>query len=403
MTFLNEPNVRFSDSPSVDAFGRLRTGSARTIFAHKELNEKNTFLWSEATSGGAETSVFNASTSSVDMSVTTNGEYLIRQTKQCFNYQPGKSQLVLLTGVMNPETNIIKRIGLFISNITPPHLPDEGMYFSTVGDNVFVNKVKQGVVTSILQSSWNLDKMDGTGASGINLDFSKGQLFVIDYQWLGFGRLRMGFSVNGEIIYCHEFSAANILSEPFTSTPNLPIHYEIRSNGPSGTLQQNCSTVQTEGGPTARGILVATSTPASGPLDANMADTTYALISIRLKPNQLDAAVQPTKISILSESKDDIKWTLSCNATIDGPLTYSGINDSAVESALGTTANTVSDLGFIVDEGFTAANSETTVPFENDIMLGNTIDGIPDTFVISVTPLTPNAGIHGALQWVEQL
>jgi hypothetical protein len=46
--------------------------------------------------------------------------------------------------------------------------------------------------------------MDGTGRSGITLDVTKTQIFIVDLEWLGVGRVRLGFVIDGKIYYCHE-------------------------------------------------------------------------------------------------------------------------------------------------------------------------------------------------------
>ena len=62
----------------------------------------------------------------------------------------------------------------------------------------------------IIQSNWNVDVFNGTGASGITLDFSKSQIFFIDYEWLGTGRVRCGFFIDGIPYYCHAIHNSNI-------------------------------------------------------------------------------------------------------------------------------------------------------------------------------------------------
>ncbi|NBP02988.1 MAG: hypothetical protein EBU90_23325 [Proteobacteria bacterium] len=43
------------------------------------------------------------------------------------------------------------------------------------------------IETFITQSLWNIDTMDGNGASRTNIDTSKGNIYGIGYQYLGFG------------------------------------------------------------------------------------------------------------------------------------------------------------------------------------------------------------------------
>lgn len=83
------------------------------------------------------------------------------------------------------------------------------------------------VETRIPQSQWNLDKMDGTGPSGINLDLSKMQMFYIDYSWYGAGFVRWGFrAANGNVAYCHKMVNNNVNTEAYMRSGNLPARYE---------------------------------------------------------------------------------------------------------------------------------------------------------------------------------
>lgn len=83
------------------------------------------------------------------------------------------------------------------------------------------------VDTRIPQSQWNLDKMDGTGPSGINLDLSKMQMFYIDYSWYGAGFVRYGFrAANGNVTYVHKMVNNNVNTEAYMRSGNLPARYE---------------------------------------------------------------------------------------------------------------------------------------------------------------------------------
>ena len=79
----------------------------------------------------------------------------------------------------------------------------------------------------IPQSQWNLDKCDGTGPSGFNLDLSKMQMFYIDYSWYGAGFVRWGFrGATGDVIYCHKLPNNNLNTEAYMRSGNLPTRYE---------------------------------------------------------------------------------------------------------------------------------------------------------------------------------
>jgi hypothetical protein len=91
--------------------------------------------------------------------------------------------------------------------------------------------------TRIPQSQWNLDKMDGTGASAYNLDLTKMQMFVIDYSWYGAGFIRWGVrGVNGNYTYCHKMINNNVNTVAYMRAGNLPAHYEENTLQPITTI-----------------------------------------------------------------------------------------------------------------------------------------------------------------------
>ena len=94
-------------------------------------------------------------------------------------------------------------------------------------------QVTKTVDTRTAQSSWNIDKMDGTGTSGYNIDLSKMQMFYIDYTWYGAGAIRFGFrATDGNVTYCHRIINNNVNTEAYMRSGNLPARYETRTQPP---------------------------------------------------------------------------------------------------------------------------------------------------------------------------
>lgn len=80
------------------------------------------------------------------------------------------------------------------------------------------------------QSQFNLDRCDGTGPSGYNIDLSKMQMFYIDYSWYGAGTIRWGVrATDGNIIYVHKVPNNNANIQAYMRAGNLPGRYEIVS------------------------------------------------------------------------------------------------------------------------------------------------------------------------------
>lgn len=102
------------------------------------------------------------------------------------------------------------------------------------------------VDTKYPQSEWNIDRFDGTGPSGYNVDLSKMQMFYIDYSWYGAGFIRWGMrATNGKVTYCHKIVNNNTNSEAYMRSGNLPARYETVSNPPFTFLTASLSNVGT--------------------------------------------------------------------------------------------------------------------------------------------------------------
>lgn len=90
----------------------------------------------------------------------------------------------------------------------------------------FVN-ISKTIDTLVSQEDFNLDKIDGTGPSGYDIDLTKMQMFYIDYTWYGAGFIRYGVrGPRGDIIYVHKTPNNNINSEAYMRSGNLPARYE---------------------------------------------------------------------------------------------------------------------------------------------------------------------------------
>jgi hypothetical protein len=324
--------ISFANTPNIDAFGRLRTSSPFTLFDSSHRFDDNE-LWSTATAIGG-TSTFNSSQGLIDLAVTAaSGSEVVRETTKIFSYQPGKSLLVLSTFVMSTaKTNLRQRVGYYGA--------ENGYYLEQNGTTVsFVERsfVTGSVVnTPVAQASWNVDKMDGSGPSGVTLDLTKSQILFMDLEWLGVGTVRIGFVVNGNFYVCHKFNHANIIATTYITTASLPLRYEITNTGATSnasTLKQICSTVLSEGGYQLNGLQQAIGIPVTTPRNLAVAGTFYPMVSMRLKtsPNRLDAIVICTAISVIATSAGNYNWQLVASGTTTAGSWVGAPGDSSVQ------------------------------------------------------------------------
>ena len=400
----------FSDSPSLDSFGRLRVSNPTTLFDSKQIfkdpslgnNVENfpLFFDNQEILGTGSFTTYNVNTASTTLSVSNQVEgKRVRQTKMRFNYQPGKSFLIFKTFVLGEHVSgVVKRDGYFDEK--------NGLFLEDDGENynfVVRSYVTSGSVdTKVPQSQWNIDTFDGKGVSEVELDFTKTQISVLDFEWLGVGRVRAGFVVDGVIRYAHEFNNANNLPTVYMSTPNLPLRCEISNDGSGGEghVTQICSSVISEGGTNLLGTLRYASTEGVH-VDANITDTIYAVIGIRLKESHVGMSVKIIDISMLTETNDNFEWIFILNPTVGGTFTYVGENLSGVEVARGKTENVVTG-GYKLAGGFVSVNTRNIAnTLENAILLGSSILGVRDEMVLCVRPLGSNSDIQGGLTWRE--
>lgn len=389
-----------------DAFGRLRVSDPYTLFDSKQLGDQRLLFWEEFDDGtGTIDFTYDSTTSSttIDLADAANlvGERGIRRTYQRFNYQPGKSLLIFLTGVMSlQQDEEIKRIGYFDDN--------DGIFFELNQNGLHVGIRNNGTDTLTHQDDWNIDTLasDGSGTTGTKLDISAVQIFFFDMEWLGVGTVRFGFAINGALYYVHQNNHANISPnlDVYMRTANLPLSYEIVSGGTGANevgayIKPICSSVISEGGIEATGITRAGSTSGTH-VDANATTSVYACVGIRLKSTHLDNIVRPIYMSMMSKTNDNFEWSLYLNPTVAGTFTYNAQTNSAVELALGATANTVTN-GTLLQAGFSTSSAAAGTIVNNLRYIGSSVAGARDTIVLCVKPMSSNADIEAALTWIE--
>jgi len=256
--------IRFGDTPNLDAFGRLRVSQVTTQFDAKQLHDNLPLFINEETigTGSSAHSTTNAQNTLTTLAVN---DAVILQTKQRFNYQSGKSQLLFWTfNSFDNQTNITKRVGYFTSNTTTPfNSVLDGFFLQSDGTNISFQVYRSGTnISSVNRSAWE-DPLDGTGASGIAHDFDNNTILCIDFEWLGVGRVRACIVKEGEIIPFHSLDYTGTTSV-YMSSPNQPLRWEIRQTGAgSGSFRTICTTVGSEGSI----ILIAAVSSASAPLN----------------------------------------------------------------------------------------------------------------------------------------
>ena len=404
MSYFEKTRILSADSPSIDAFGKWRVSQPTTLFDSKQVVDSGSFYFDiKTTSGGTVT--WNSGSAQSTMIVTsTSGSRAIKQTKRIFVYQPGKSQQIICTGKFGTKIDGIKKsIGSFDDN--------DGYFFQTSGSSfgVVLRKTINGVKTDtfISQSTWNLDKMNGLGPSGNTLDITKAQIYTMDYEWLGVGRVRYGVVQKGVLIYVHEINNYNSLDTVYLRNPNLPIRYEMSThkNTTTGSLMtQICSTVISEGGFDNTGKRVVITSNNGATIGASQYD---AVLFIRYNsstskgaqiiPEQLDLLIKPGNSSTFAG-----RWELLVNPTVTNAVTYNNASGSVV-TQVGVVAagNIITNPGTIIATGYFAGTSANSVAemvtIDPYYGLGRKIDGTSDVLAIGIKTIDNTYTVYPSL------
>lgn len=227
----------------------------------------------------------------------------------------------------------------------------------------------------IPQSEWNLDKCDGTGPSGYNIDVTKMQMIGIQFSWYGAGFIDwMLRGPSGEYVFCHRLKGNNLNTEAYMRTGNMPVRYEVLNEGARSRLDGAITD----------------------------ADTTLVLDDTRFFPDSGIVYVDNEVISYTA--KDDVTGTLS-GLTRSAPLinfaagatrTYEGGSAAAHSDNAGvilisnTTSPIISHWGsaYLIDGNF----DEDRGYIFSYASTGNSISTTKNTvFLIRLAPSVSNA------------
>jgi len=391
MSYFEKTRILAADSPSIDAFGKWRVSQPTTLFDSKQVVDSGSFYFDIKTTTGATVTWNSGSADSTFKVTSTSGSRAIKQTKRIFVYQPGKSQQIICTGKFGNRVDGIKKsFGSFDD--------DNGYFFQMSGSSfgVVLRKTINGVRTDtfISQSNWNLDKMNGSGPSANILDTNKAQIFMMDYEWLGIGRIRYGVVQKGALIYVHEITNYNSLETVYLRNPNLPVRYEISThkNTTTGSLMtQVCSTVISEGGFDNTGKRVVVTSNNGATIGAAEYDAVLFLRynsgtskCAQIIPEQLDLLIKPGNNSAFAG-----RWELLVNPTVTNAVTYNNVSGSVV-TQVGVVAagNVITDPGTVIATGYFAGTSANSVAqlivLDPYYGLGRKIDNTSDILAVGI-------------------
>ena len=409
MTYWPETRIKSANSGSVDAFARWRVSTPTTLFDAVNQYDAGELFWSTAISGaGAVQHLGNEASCNLTVGGTL-GDRVARQTYEYYRYEPGKSQLAILTATFGAATaGVRKRVGYFDA--------ENGVFFEQTGSgmSVVIRSNVTGVPTDLAypRNSWNVDKLNGSGPSGLTLLPENSNIYWMDIEWLGVGRVRFGiWSEDGFPIVCHEERNANIRPTVYMSTAALPLRYEIENTagGSAGALRQICSTVQSEGG----GLSAKPFYFGSNNIANTGVTTRRAVFSIRPKltfqgrTNRV--RIVPQDIGLIVTTNDAL-WELVYDPSFTGTPVWTDTNASYSSVQFSVHSDAAAGAltgGLVVASGFAPAAQGSFAKFEAqkfDFKYPITLDingSNPKALALVCTSLNNTANVKALMNWAE--
>jgi hypothetical protein len=275
----------------------------------------------------------------------TNGSNTITQTNATFptvfSKQLDIGNFIVLRGQSYRVVDIASDTSMTISP----------SYRGATADYVIISKTQD---TKYPQSTWNIDKCDGTGPSGYNIDLTKMQMFYIDYSWYGAGFIRWGFrGPTGDVIYCHKIPNNNVNTEAYMRSGNLPARYESESLPPTTKITRSVGASDTF-----VGIASTAGFPTAGTIVVRNANTyeymNYAGIGTTAFTGVTRARSGSTSLALTVASGSNVATATTTNLQI-GQRVIGGFPEGTYVSSIGAGNITLSQAA-------TSANPTVIIP-----------------------------------------
>ena len=400
-----------TNSPSIDAFGRQRVSSPNSLFDGKFRFDLLPALYDQTITGtGSVTYQTNEKCARLAVTGAGIGRALMR-THQSFLYRAAESMQIDISFCSGAiAANTVKRYGYFDDN--------NGMFFQVGSTDLrFVLRTATSGAPSdanfVIQSNWNLDTLTGAGGtsnpSGFTLDVTKTQILVIDYQFLGVGRVRMGFNIGGNTIWCHQFLNANTtLAVQYMQTGCLPISAEISSSvAQAASMDFICAGVLKEGGSEREQSYQATantrSVAAAGQsLQNNISET---VLTVGLRSGFEGGYLVLEGVNAFNTSNQSFYFEV---ALVRG---YTGggfaFNNCGTASQFSTTvisaptAPAVAGSNYVLASGFVGSSAGNQIQVNNTTSLGMLVATGTDLFVVRAYGLAAAATAHFVINFQE--
>jgi len=222
MSIFNKIIAQF-DPSNMSAFGTLEAQDQTPIVQADWVYGINTQLWNTPVTSGTGATVDTDAGRLRIQCGTSSTSYAYITSKKIAKYRAGQGMTLKITPLFS--TGIADNIQAWgIGTIVSNALYD-GYFFGYNGATFGIAHAVRGSVTWTAQTSWNVDKVDGTTGTTFTFDPTKGTPCMIKYPYLGYGDIEFFVQnpTDGRWLLVHVIRYANTVATTQLSNPSLQI------------------------------------------------------------------------------------------------------------------------------------------------------------------------------------
>jgi len=339
---------------NVSAFGETLVAPLEPRFlAHFPYNA-NTNLVTDASTGSGSISHSGQFISS-NSGAATSSSGVMRSTG-VVEYFPGMGGLVRFTCIFDTGVAGNDQV-IGIGN------DSDGFFFGYNGTSFGVMRRSGGSDTWIPQSSWSEDTMDGTGPSGLTFDPSKGNVFQIKYQWLGFGAIRfyMENQTTGAFQLVHVISYANQNTVTTIENPTLPFCMSSTNTTNNTDISLKTASI----GMYNEGATDYDQFPRYSVSNTKTLTTLLNILTIQNKSTYASITnqvrIQPDFLSMATDGTKNVEIQVYLNPTVGGTPSFTDIDTTNSVMAYDVAGTTISG-GRVLGSFYLAKNDSLFIP-----------------------------------------
>lgn len=377
-----------ASSPQTTAYGDLYAVSSNPIAQMQFTYNVNACLAEETITGSSSIVYQNGM---AVLQVNQSGDSASLSNKIRAYAQPGQDVYCVFAAMYGSESSATSQIA-GMGNET------DGFFFECTNSTFGILYRNNSQNVSIPQMNWNVDPMDGSGPSGMMLDYTRGNIYKIEYQRLEFGYIKFFIETpdTGKLVLVHQINYANMNTTPSLSNPGLQLMAEVVSSGGAAALNISSMGLFIEG---EVNPFLGIRNSISG--SATVSSVISNILTIQNEPifgSQInESMVLPDQLSLFNspDSNDNAIFSLYLNPAIDSPQYF---NVSSTSTVTYDTEGTFLSGGVLLGTFYLSSGSSLAVNLHAyGILLAP-----GDRLVFTCASSTSLINVYISTSWLEQ-